>query len=517
MRNHLSAKSTILAVLLLCGMLCPRGVAQRVGDKDVILAPRDGVAGLSNSAHGKWGLIIGVSNYDDPDIRDLSYADEDAKALYELLVDPKCGGFGKNNVFLLTSDATTANQRPTRANILFYLELLAQKAKPEDTVIIMYSGHGTEERKEGAARKYLLPMEASLRVMEAYAIDNQEFVEKINKINAGRILIFLDCCHAGGISQSGKDTSSARLSDDYYKTLAEAEGVITFASCKGNQESFESPEDGHGIFTKYLLEALRGAADTNHDGAATFKEVWEYVPGKVKEWSMLHKGKDRLQEPIFHAAGVTDFDILISKCTVPGTLTLNVHPPKYRARIGGMRVASPVIDHNLEPGLHKIDIYARGYKKWQKTVSIASNQFRREDIRLDPRSRLGAAFKSTVFPGWGDWPDRRVAGVIMGAIQVGTAAGAVLYHLDYENKVDEYRHARQEYANMAEFASYSEYKAQRELMLSKHQDAENSQKLRNILFISAVAGVRALGALESAVFMPRAEGGGVMLAWDRRF
>ncbi|MFC1716389.1 caspase domain-containing protein [Candidatus Poribacteria bacterium] len=506
----------ILAAIL-CVSLCSYASAQVTEDKGIVPLPTNGRSALSLSPHKKWGLIIGISNYDAPDIRDLSYADDDARALYNLLVDPKCGGFSKSNVFLLTSDTDSVDQKPTRANILFYLDLLAQKAKPEDTVIIMYSGHGTEERKEETGRKYLLPMEASLRIVEAYAIDNQDFVEKINRIDARKVLVFLDCCHAGGISQSGKESSGPRLSDDYYKVLGEAEGVITFASCRGDQESFESPEDGHGIFTKYLLEALRGAADSDHNGAATFKEIWEYVPGKVREWSMLHKGKDRLQEPVFHATSVTNLDILISKCTIPGKLKLNVYPTQYRAKIDGISVDPTIIDHDLEPGLHKIDINARGYKKWQETVSIVSNQFLRKDVRLNPRSRLGAVLKSTAFPGWGDWPDRKAAGVLMVVIQVGTAAGAALYHLDYENKLEEYRDARQEYGNMAKFSSYSEYKNQRELMLSKHEDAENSRTLRNILFVSAVAGVRVLGALESAVFMPRAEGGDVMLAWDRRF
>ena len=145
------------------------------------------------------------------------------------------------------------------------------------------------------------------------------------------------------------------------------------------------------------------------------------------------------------------------------------------------------------------------------------NQTLEVDVRLDPRSRLGAALKSTVIPGWGDWPDRKFASVLMGMLQVGTAVGAALYHLDYEDKLDQYHDARDKYADMANFPSYSQYSEQRKLMLSKHDDVEGAKTLRNVLFISAVAGIRVLGALESAIFMPRAEGGGVMLAWDREF
>lgn len=39
----------------------------------------------------------------------------------------------------------------------------------------------------------------------------------------------------------------------------------------------------HGGFTYYLLEALKGAADTDRDGAVTVDEVYRYVSEKVPQ------------------------------------------------------------------------------------------------------------------------------------------------------------------------------------------------------------------------------------------
>ena len=45
----------------------------------------------------------------------------------------------------------------------------------------------------------------------------------------------------------------------------------------------EREDLGHGVFTYYLLEGLRGSADTDHDGIITVDEAYGYVSRKVPE------------------------------------------------------------------------------------------------------------------------------------------------------------------------------------------------------------------------------------------
>ncbi len=46
----------------------------------------------------------------------------------------------------------------------------------------------------------------------------------------------------------------------------------------------EEREDlGHGVFTYYLLEGLRGKADLDRDGIITVDEAYNYVSKKVPE------------------------------------------------------------------------------------------------------------------------------------------------------------------------------------------------------------------------------------------
>ena len=47
--------------------------------------------------------------------------------------------------------------------------------------------------------------------------------------------------------------------------------------------SVEKDELGHGVFTYYLMEGLRGPADTDADGLVTVDEAYRYVSVKVPE------------------------------------------------------------------------------------------------------------------------------------------------------------------------------------------------------------------------------------------
>ncbi len=48
-----------------------------------------------------------------------------------------------------------------------------------------------------------------------------------------------------------------------------------------NEVSGEDDELRHGVFTYFLLEGLRGKADTDKDGIITVDEIYRYVSREV--------------------------------------------------------------------------------------------------------------------------------------------------------------------------------------------------------------------------------------------
>jgi hypothetical protein len=45
----------------------------------------------------------------------------------------------------------------------------------------------------------------------------------------------------------------------------------------------ELSELGHGVFTYYLVQGLKGAADLNRDGIVSLQELYEYVEREVTQ------------------------------------------------------------------------------------------------------------------------------------------------------------------------------------------------------------------------------------------
>jgi hypothetical protein len=63
--------------------------------------------------------------------------------------------------------------------------------------------------------------------------------------------------------------------------LLKSDKVISLASTKGGQASNSYPERKHGLFTYFLLDGLKGAADKDGDGWISMEELFSYVQDNV--------------------------------------------------------------------------------------------------------------------------------------------------------------------------------------------------------------------------------------------
>lgn len=260
-----------VAVVLM--LLATTAISQ---ERDVKARPR-----YESSGGGeKWAVIVGVNEYDDPNILPLKYAVSDAQALYDLLTDPNQGGFERDNVILLTDDT---EPMPTRTEILRALTTLRKAVSPTDTVFLSFSGHGIEQ--DGIA--YLIPRDGVLDILADEAISMERFYQAFGKASVQ--VAFLDACHSGISPPGGKNTDERmgkRMADSIF---ADATGRVVLSSCYINEKSWEYPEKKHGVFSYFLLEGLKGKADSGGDGYVTVSEVNSYVTQKVKAWAFQNR------------------------------------------------------------------------------------------------------------------------------------------------------------------------------------------------------------------------------------
>jgi uncharacterized caspase-like protein len=235
--------------------------------------------------HDSWAVIIGVGRYQSTDIPSLRYTVADADSLYQILVGP--GGFRKEHVLLIT-DKT--EKTPTLRNIKWALgTFLARSAKKDDTVLIFFAGHGAPEidqrgvERDGLA-KYLIPSDADPDDLYSTALPMDEMQTIFGRVEAERMVVFLDACYsgaAGGRTFSSKKTRAANLDDQFLERLTRSKGRAIITASRPSEVSIELPELGHGIFTYYLVQGLKGAADLNKDGIVTVQELYEYVEQQV--------------------------------------------------------------------------------------------------------------------------------------------------------------------------------------------------------------------------------------------
>jgi hypothetical protein len=124
----------------------------------------------------RFGLVIGVDEYQDSQISRLEGAGNDAKAIVEALV--RYAGFPRDQITLLTSDQPP-ERKPTRGNILRRLSNLRMVVPKDGLLLIAFAGHGIE--RNGQA--YLLPSDAQLSddisLLEDTAINVEEMKRRI--------------------------------------------------------------------------------------------------------------------------------------------------------------------------------------------------------------------------------------------------------------------------------------------------------------------------------------------------
>lgn len=235
----------------------------------------------SGSGPQRWAVVVGVSEYSNPGIPSLKYADKDAEAVANFLRRPEGGGYDSDHMrVLLNKDATLANLKDALINFL-------NQAIDMDLVLIYFAGHGAPEPAR-PQNIYLLTSDSDPTALGTSAFPMWDIQTVLARyINAKRVIVFSDACHSGNISVNfatrGVGVSEQNLVNQYLSDLSKSkEGVVVFTASASGEVSQEFPEMLHGVFTYYLLEGMEGKADYNNDYTVTINELMQYVEEQVK-------------------------------------------------------------------------------------------------------------------------------------------------------------------------------------------------------------------------------------------
>jgi len=191
----------------------------------------------------------------------------------------------------------------TRDAVLSALDALAQRADAESTVVVYFSGHGYQISTSTDDLYFLMPYGYDINQLKTTAIKGTEFATKLRAIPAQKLLVLLDCCHAGGVGEAKapgiEALSKSPLPPEALELLQEGRGRVLIASSRKDEQSFAGRP--YSAFTLALIEALSGMGVAKQDGFVRVADLAlhtrQVVPGRTR---------DR-QHPVLHFEHADNF------------------------------------------------------------------------------------------------------------------------------------------------------------------------------------------------------------------
>ena len=244
----------------------------------------------SSILHPKtFAIVIGVSDYSKlKKSKQLNYADDDALLMVNYLRT-----WDDIEIQLFTN-ANATNKDLIGSKIAQALKI----AKPNDKVVIYFSGHGDINSLDNDG--YLLlsnvdnPTDVEYTFSDALPIKHiKARVKKAVERNVEVYLIF-DACKSGFAKEEAQVNNVIQRVDE----------SVLMLSSKADQFSQEHADIEHGVFTYYLVNGLKGLADLNQDNLVDKNELEKYVHENIK---LKTEGK---QTPIIKAP---EYDYIIAE------------------------------------------------------------------------------------------------------------------------------------------------------------------------------------------------------------
>lgn len=226
-------------------------------------------------------LAAGIDHYRHSDrfaddgLADLLFAAKDAAAFRDSLA-ARATPFGGLSAGALLRDAEVTREA-WRGQLARMAEAIAADVIPDDVVVIFLAGHGMNDTAHARGYAYLCH-DATFEKVRGEVVPVME--SSISWQDFGplavlpcRKLALVDTCHAGALVPERRSGALREFQENM---------ILVLSASADDEASQESDAWGHGAFTKVLLEALEGAADTRGavgegDGIVSMDEVIEHV------------------------------------------------------------------------------------------------------------------------------------------------------------------------------------------------------------------------------------------------
>ena len=307
----------------------------------------------------KFALVVGVSSYSDPEISGLSFAARDAEEVGQCLADV-CG-FDEVRTL-----ASGGQREPDHINIVDALHNLAPLLSRDDLFVFYFAGHGIETQRG----THLLTSNSRIRMPELASISKEVLSDCLSRIECTNRVLILDACRNDPRRGRGNEDNvlTSGFSRDIMAVAETAvEGVVPVTcvlfSCRQGERAYEWPDKGHGAFTYYLLEGLRGAA-ADVQGRITAEALGRYVEEKVPR-SAQKTRTPRTQTPCGEQKG--GWREILLATGVPSRETSQVE--RIRSKCADdVKELERYVNLGRDPGVYFEMVHANRFPRWKEAA-----------------------------------------------------------------------------------------------------------------------------------------------------
>lgn len=201
----------------------------------------------SISRNDIYALIIGNQNY--RFASDVPYAIHDARVFGDYC--KKVLGVPAGNIHI-AEDAT--KQMIMEEELQDWVSSISDRENKH--LIIYYAGHGVPDVKN-KNKAYILPTDVrGTNPKRGIALD--DFYAQLGSLEFKQTSVFLDACFSG-VNRSNEGVTEGLRAVEIDAEDAELGGgsLVVFSAAQGNETAQGYPEQGHGLFTYFLLDALK--------------------------------------------------------------------------------------------------------------------------------------------------------------------------------------------------------------------------------------------------------------------
>lgn len=384
------------------------------------------------SAVSKQALLIGISQYADPEMNDLAYADEDVKTFAAMLKD--FSDYRKGEITLILNDDATKKAITSAIQDL----VKSSRKKPLDQFIFMYAGHGLPAHIESRkTNSFLAPHDAYLNEFfpegAGGMVGNETFINKawlirqLTEMKAKDIVIILDSCYSGARDFGELYAENLGFKPEFSAQEARKRGIVVLrkkgdgsgepdrriaflASSRENQPSAEYPELRHGALSYTLFEKLnsiRQETEEAKQAEVTVGDVYSGITNLFDEVKVRGESLSRVHQPVLVAIPAYDevqsmpfvsirgvrppAPVLVAQAEPEpslGTVLFDTGDDVGEVHIDGIRTGKNSTESfELTAGKHLVSVYLPE-TRYNHTVVIDVDAGRDQRIDLPLRGRL---------------------------------------------------------------------------------------------------------------------------------